>query len=198
MILMVTGALTAFWHINRILYKGSIKICVEQEFRNAHNSATVFVCFAFFHQCYLHLGMNNIPITNELEASVAILFACVLHDGKTLSQAQIEQLSRMLVLSARFKGSSLNDLSVKALSLQAEHGSKLIIEHAAPLVSEEFRDTLFAMCCEIMTADGRIDENESEILAMAALYLGLSVEDMKMMLTTYLIRNRWNVQIVEE
>jgi uncharacterized tellurite resistance protein B-like protein len=119
-------------------------------------------------------------------------------NNKPMNQSQIEQLSRMLVLSSKFNSSSLNDLTIKALSLQASHGSKLLIEHCAPLISEEFKETLFAMCCELMTADGRIDENESEILAMVALYLGMSVENMKMMLTTYLIRNRWNVQIVEK
>ena len=142
--------------------------------------------------------MHDIPVTNEQEASVAILFASVMSGGKSLTQSQIEQLSRMLVLSSRFKSSSLNELTVKALSLQAKHGSKILIEHSAPLVSEDFKETLFAMCCEIMTADGRVDENESEILAMVALYLGLSIENMKMMLTTFLIRNRWNVQIVEQ
>ena len=141
--------------------------------------------------------MPDLSIHNEHEAAVAILFACVLANGKLMNQSQIEQLSRMLVLSSRFKNTSLNDLTVNALSLQATHGSKILIEHSAPLISEEFRETLFAMCCEIMTADGRIDDNESEILAMTALYLGLSIENMKMMLTTYLIRNRWNVQIVE-
>lgn len=115
-----------------------------------------------------------------------------------MNQSQIEQLSRMLVLSSKFKSSSLNDLTIKALSLQAEHGSRNLIEHCAPLVSEDFKETLFAMCCELMTADGKIDDNESEILAMVALYLGLSIENMKMMLTTYLIRNRWNVQIIEQ
>jgi len=142
--------------------------------------------------------MQTIPITNEEEAAVAILFACVMADGKTMSQSQIEQLSRMLVLSAKFRQHSLNDLTVKALSLQAEHGSKAIIELSAPMVSGDFRETLFAMCCEIMTADGTVDEAESEILAMVALFLGLTVENMKMMLTTYLIRNRWNVRIVEQ
>jgi hypothetical protein len=29
------------------------------------------------------------------------------------------------------------------------------------------------------------------------LYMGLSMDTMKMMLTTYLIRNRWNVQIID-
>jgi hypothetical protein len=142
--------------------------------------------------------MHDLPITNEQEAAVAILFASVMANGKGLNQSQIEQLSRMLVLSAKFKSSSLNDLTVKALSLQAAHGSRILIEHSAPLVGEDFKETLFAMCCEIMTAEGKIDEQESEILAMVALYLGMSIENMKMMLTTYLIRNRWNVQIVEQ
>jgi hypothetical protein len=141
--------------------------------------------------------MHDLPITNEQEAAVAILFACVMGNGSGLNQSQIEQLSRMLVLSSKFTGSSLNDLTIKALSLQAAHGSKIMIEQSAPLVSEDFRETVFAMCCEIMTSEGRIAEEDSEILAMTALYLGLSVEKMKMMLTTYLIRNRWNVQIVE-
>ena len=142
--------------------------------------------------------MEDIPIINEQEAAVAILFAAVMANDKTMTQAQIEQLSRMLVLSSKFKSSSLNELTIKALSLQATHGSRPLIEYSAPLISEEFKETLFAMCCEIITADGRIDENESEILAMVALYLGMSIENMKMMLTTYLIRNRWNVQIIEQ
>ena len=142
--------------------------------------------------------MQEIPITNEQEAAVAILFASVMANNKSMTQSQIEQLSRMLVLSSKFRSSSLNDLTVKALSLQSTHGSKALIEQSAPQISEDFKETLFAMCCEIMTADGRIDDNESEILAMVALYLGLSIENMKMMLTTYLIRNRWNVQIIEQ
>lgn len=142
--------------------------------------------------------MEAIPVTNEQEAAVAILFASVMANNKSMTQAQIERLSRMLVLSSKFRSSSLNDLTVKALSLQAAHGSRLLIEHCAPLISDDFKETLFAMCCEMMTADGRIDENESELLAMVALYMGMSIENMKMMLTTYLIRNRWNVQIVEE
>ena len=142
--------------------------------------------------------MQDIPITNEQEAAVAILFSSVMANNKIMTQSQIEQLSRMLVLSSKFKSSSLNDLTIKALSLQTTHGSKALIEYCAPLISEEFKETLFAMCCEIITADGRIDENESEVVAMVALYLGMSIENMKMMLTTYLIRNRWNVQIIEE
>src|SRR4029079_6570314 len=72
------------------------------------------------------LVMMDLSISNEQEAAVTILFASVMSNGKMLTQAQIEQLSRMLVLSSKFKSSSLNDLSVKALSLQATHGSKSV------------------------------------------------------------------------
>lgn len=140
----------------------------------------------------------NIPLDTEQEAAVAILFSCVLYKDKSLTESEIEQLSRMLVLSSKFKGHSLNELTKKALTLQAQHGSKTLIEEAAPLISENFRETLFAMACEIVTADGNVNDQESELLAMTALYMGLPMEKMKMMLTTYLIRNRWNVQIVEQ
>ena len=140
----------------------------------------------------------DLQIENEQEAAVAILFSCVLHKSKNLSQSQIEHLSRMLVLSSRFKSVELNELTVKALSLQSVHGSKTVIEKSAPLVTEDFKDTLFAMTCEIMTADGKVDEGESEIIALAALSLGISMDVMKMMLTTYLVRNRWNVQIIDQ
>ena len=82
--------------------------------------------------------MQEITITDEQEAAVAILFAAVMSGGKSLTQSQIELLSRMLVLSSKFSSSSLNDLTVKALSLQAAHGSKAIIEHSAPLITENF------------------------------------------------------------
>ena len=142
--------------------------------------------------------MNTSALATEQEASVCILFACVLNKSQGLTQSRIEQLSRMLVLSSRFRDTSLNELTVKALSLNSEEGSKAIIEQYAPLISDDFKETLFAMCCELLTDDGKINDEESEILAMTALYLGLTVENMRMMLTTYLIRNRWNVQIVEQ
>lgn len=141
--------------------------------------------------------MQEISITSEDQAAVAILFASAMSGGHTLNQSQIEQLSRMLVLSSRFKSSSLNELTVQALSLQSQYGSRVVIEKSAPLIDPDFGETLFAMCCELVTADGKVDETESEVLAMIALYLGMKMESMKMILSAFLIRNRWNVQIIE-
>ncbi|GAB4093951.1 hypothetical protein [Flaviaesturariibacter terrae] len=139
----------------------------------------------------------NAPLQTEQEASVAILFSCLFSQQAQPGEAQIEQLSRMLVLCSRFRGHNLSDLSATALSLYTKEGAKTVIESAAPLVEPEFRETLFCMICELMTQDGLLPESSSELLGLCALSLGISVELMRGILTTYLLRNRFNVQIIE-
>ncbi len=53
------------------------------------------------------------------------------------------------------------------------------------------------MICEVVTNKGNIDDSESEVLGMVAMYLTVPVERMKTILTAFLIRNKWNVQIIE-
>ena len=45
-----------------------------------------------------------------------------------------------------------------------------------------------------MTGDGELNEAESEIVGLTALYLGVSIDLMRIMLTTFIMRNRWNVR----
>jgi len=139
-----------------------------------------------------------LTIETEQEAAVAILFSCVMYKHQNLTKSEVDQLSRAIVLSSKFKGADLNALSVKALSLQKEQDTKTILEQAAPLITEDFRETLFAMICEILTSKGNVDEKQSEVLGMVALFLQIPVERMRIILTAFLIRNRWNVEVIEE
>jgi hypothetical protein len=133
-------------------------------------------------------------IENEQEAAVAILFGCLRHSGKPVYNRHIEHLSRMLLLSEKFGEIDLQPMAEKAIPLLKAYGSRTVIEHSAPLITESFRETLFAMVCELMTSDGELNEVESEIVGLTALYLGVSIELMRIMLATFIIRNRWNVQ----
>ena len=140
----------------------------------------------------------NLNIETEQEAAVAMLFACVMYKHKNLTQSQIDQLSRIVVLCSKFNGSDLNELTIKAISLQTEQDTRGIVEQSAAFITEDFRETLFAMICEVVTNKGNIDDSESEVLGMVALYLNIPVERMRIILTAFLIRNKWNVQIIEE
>jgi hypothetical protein len=139
----------------------------------------------------------NPDLQTEQQASVAILFSCLFSQQAQPGEAQIEHLSRMLVLCSRFRGHNLSDLSANALSLFAKEGANNLIEQAAPLVDPEFRETLFCMICELMTDSGQLPENSSELMGRCAISLAIPVELMRNILTTYLLRNRFNVQIIE-
>jgi len=139
------------------------------------------------------MNTEHHTLNTEQEAAVAILFGCLQASGKPVSNRHVEHLSRMLLLSQKFAHHNLQPLAEKALPLLKAFGSRTVIEHSAPLITESFKETLFAMVCELMTGDGDLNEAESEIVGLTALYLGVSIELMRIMLTTFIMRNRWNV-----
>lgn len=139
-----------------------------------------------------YTGISSL-LQNEQEASVAILFGCLQHSGKPVQNRHIEHLSRLLLLNQKFVHFDLQSLAQIALPLLKAYGSRAVIEHSGPLITESFRETLFAMVCELMTGDGELSETESEIVGLTALYLGISIELMRIMLLTFIIRNRWNM-----
>ena len=138
--------------------------------------------------------MVPLAIKNEQEASVAIMLSCMMgQQEQDAIDAQFRHLSRMISHSAKFSGFYLEDLIKNAMLLLAAYGNKSVIEYSAPFITMDFRETLFAMVCELMTTDGELSAVESEIVGLTALYLGISIELMRVMITTFLMRNRWNV-----
>ena len=135
-----------------------------------------------------------LAIENEQEASVAIILSCMTgQQDQHLIDAQFRHLYRMLSLSLKFRGHSLEFLAEKAMPLLATYGSKSVIEYCASFIPDNFKETLFAMICELVTTNGELTEPESEVVSVAALYLGISIELMRVMIATFLMRNRWNV-----
>ena len=136
-----------------------------------------------------------LAIENEQEAAVAIVLSCMIGQrDQAVIDSQFRHLARMMLLSAKFQGYSLDVLAGKAMPLLAAYGPKNVIEYSAPFITDLFRETLFAMICELLTTDGELSETESEIVALAALHLRISIELMRVMIATFLMRNRWNLR----
>ena len=131
-------------------------------------------------------------IENEQEAAVAILFSCLIHQPESAHKNSVEHISRMLLLSSKFSGHSLRSLAGKAMPLIKIHGDHVVIQHCAPLISNGFKETLFAMICELLTGNGELSEKESEVIGLVAMHLGISIDMMRVMISTFLIRNRWH------
>ena len=138
------------------------------------------------------MNTSHTIIQNEQEAAVAILLSCLHHQHRNAQKKSIEHVSRMLILSSKFYGYSLNELAGNAMPLVNAGNSETVMQYCTPLITDSFKETLFAMVCDLMTRDGQLTERESEVVGLAALYLGVSIEMMRVMITTFLIRNRWN------
>lgn len=135
-----------------------------------------------------------LAIENEQEAAVAIILSCMTgQQDQQLIDAQFRHLSRMFLFSAKFRGYPLEQLAEKAMPLLAAYGSKNVIEYSASFIPDNFKETLFAMICELVTTNGELTETESEVLGVAAVSLGISIELMRVMIATFLMRNRWNL-----
>lgn len=138
--------------------------------------------------------MTPEALQNEQEAAVAIMLSCMAKQHKQhVIDAQFRHLARMTLLSSKFYGHALEPLIEKSMALLSAYDGKAVIEYSAPFISDTFRDTLFAMICELMTTDGDLNPSESEAVGLAALHLNISIEQMRGMLATFLIRNKWNI-----
>ncbi|HEV7333306.1 MAG TPA: hypothetical protein VGN63_19885 [Flavisolibacter sp.] len=135
-----------------------------------------------------------LAIENEQEASVAIILGCMIGQDQQEIDYQFRHLSLMLAASQKFQHYSLEQMMQKAMPLLAAYGNKAVIEFCAPFIPDNFKETLFAMLCELLTGNGELSETDSEVLGIAALHLGISIELMRVMIATFLMRNRWNVR----
>ncbi|RYZ45906.1 MAG: hypothetical protein EOO14_25185 [Chitinophagaceae bacterium] len=135
-----------------------------------------------------------LAIENEQEASVAILLSCMIGQDQHEIDHQFRHLTLMLAASQKFQHHSFEFMVKKAMSLLAAYGNKAVIEFCAPFIPDNFKETLFAMTCELLTGNGELTETESEVLGIVALCLGISIELMRVMIATFLMRNRWNVR----
>jgi hypothetical protein len=135
-------------------------------------------------------------IATEQEAAIGLLLCSASGQTIDLSQASIDTISRILVLCSRFRGSNNNEAFRKVYAIAQESNRQDFVLYCASLIPEEFADTLFCMCCETALADGRWDDAYGERLATIGVALQLDGEEIKNIIRTYIIRHRWNVEVV--
>jgi hypothetical protein len=135
-------------------------------------------------------------IATEQEAAIGLLLCSGSSQTIGLSQASIETISRILVLCTRFRGSDNNEAFRKVFAIAMESKREDFVLYCASLITEEFADTLFCMCCETALAEGRWDDAYGERLATIGVALQLDSEEIKSIIKTYIIRTRWNVEVV--
>jgi uncharacterized tellurite resistance protein B-like protein len=129
---------------------------------------------------------------NEQEAWVAIMYGCIAVDGD-VSDAEIDQLVRTLVLKTLFNGHKVVDYYSTAMKFHKQIGSKGLIDNCAAKVSADNKATLFALIVELLLADGILAEKEKEIIDYLSTALSIDSELAYKIVEVILIKMKGNI-----
>lgn len=135
---------------------------------------------------------NLLPI-NEHEAWLSIMYCCVATDGH-VADAEIDLISRTLLLKKFFEGYDIVPMFGKAGRAWSDFGEDKVIMEAAELISEEHKDTLFAICVELVLVDGILETEEEKVVEKIAKALNINETYAKQIVEVLIVKNRGNIE----
>lgn len=128
---------------------------------------------------------------------MAILYCSLNADGE-ISEVEIDRLSHVLVFKSLFREYNLVELYKKVAYAYPDFGGKYIIEQAAKFVSEDNKQTLFAIMLDLLLSDGVFENKEIEVSEIVAKALGLTDETASKIIDVIMAKNKGNVIVISE
>ncbi len=129
---------------------------------------------------------------NEQEAWIAIMHSCIAVDDDVADE-ELELLTQTLVCKSLFSDHDIKEYYKTVLLMQAQLGSKHLIDNSVDKVAVENRPTLFALTMELVLADGILAEKEIEIIAYLSSALDLDAELANKIVAVVMILNNGNL-----
>ena len=137
-----------------------------------------------------NFGGAKPEIKDEKEAFLAIIYAAIAADG-VVEAEEMNALAVTLANRSIFRGINLNDTFKRIHKIHKESGSVLgIIEAAAPKVSENYRNTVFATAVDFLLSDGDVAPAEETMLDNLKLALNISDDVAKNIVNVIVIKNK--------
>lgn len=129
-------------------------------------------------------------IENEKEAFFAVIFAGTAADGE-ISEEEVQELVSILTKKQMFRNTDIRAIYNKTIKIFRSVGSAIgMIDIAAPKVSNEMKETLFATCVDIVLADGLVQAKEKEFVEKLKTALSISDEKAEKIVEVIIIKNK--------
>jgi hypothetical protein len=93
-------------------------------------------------------------------------------------------------LFANFTPSKLKQMSSNLCKIIQKGGPELLVEKCAAALPEELHATAFAFACDIVLADGVVEDSEKTLIERLRKRLGIPVDEAKEIVKVMVIKNR--------
>lgn len=135
-------------------------------------------------------GVATEQIANEKDAFFAIIYASIAADGD-VSDEEISGLLAIVGQKKIFRGIDVLDTYKRTVKLnQSVGGVEKLVELAAPKISEELKQTVFATSVDFMLADGVVGKKEETLLEKLSSTLGMDETAAMKIVEVILIKNK--------
>lgn len=136
-------------------------------------------------------GKKDINIKDENEAFFAIIFACIAVDGR-ITVEEMHDVTSIFQKSHIFGDIDVNSLYDKIKRLYKECGNcEMLLELAAPHLSENMKPTVYANVMDMVFADGIFDKPEQALVEKLKNILEISSELDQKITDVIMIKNKW-------
>lgn len=105
-------------------------------------------------------------VLNKQEALASILLVTIAADGH-ISDEESSSFGSVVNRMQLFRNQSASEFSSmmdKLLGLLKKHGHTFLLEKATAGLPSELRETTFALCADLIFADGSVEDEEKELL----------------------------------
>ncbi|HNW56381.1 MAG TPA: tellurite resistance TerB family protein [Bacteroidales bacterium] len=137
-----------------------------------------------------NFGGAKPEIKDEKEAFLAIIYAAIAADG-VVEQEEMNALAVTLANKSIFKGIDLNGTFKRINKIHKESGSVLgIIEASASKISNEYKNTVFAVATDFLLSDGNVSAEEEKMLYDLKAALNIPDELAKNIVDVIVIKNK--------
>lgn len=129
---------------------------------------------------------------SKAEAFAGVLLAAVAADGH-ISDEEARGLSTILgrmKLYDNWSNDKFNATINKLIGLLKRQGPEEVLAQCAPVLSTSMAETAFANACDLLLADGGIEEEEKVFLDSLQKHLGISGDQALTIVEVMIIKNR--------
>ena len=126
------------------------------------------------------------------EAFAGVLISAVASDGfisDKEAQGMFTIMGRMNLYS-NWTGDKFNDMMNQMLGIIKREGPEKLLEHCSTVVPKELKETAFANACDLLLADGGIEEEEKIFLESLQTKLNISGDQALTIVGVLIIKNK--------
>lgn len=129
---------------------------------------------------------------NKHEAFAGILLAATAADG-VLADEEVDDLVKTLVrmkMFSSYDGDRLSGMLNRLLRMICDQGVDAMLDQCVQALPAELHKTAFINACDLVMADGVVEEEEQQYINRLWKALGISPQDAKMMSQVIVLKNR--------